>query len=368
VIVRSLRALKVVAAVAFLSPTAAACTTNATDGPPESPASSATPSVVPSTSPGTPSGPPPTGSAPSGPPPTGTELPPVPSRPMRELRPRVEAAIHVGGTPDWQLAAFGSVWVANDDISIVQRIDPATDRVSARIHLVPFAKPCAGMAAGFGSVWIPDCSTQDVDRVDPDTDQVIARVHSGIADFESYIGVGAGSVWIISAPDELTRIDAATNRVSARIRVPDGSVAVRFGHGFAWVTNNSIDVVIKVDPETNSAAGSIPVGHDPRFLTIGEGAIWVLNQGDGTVSRIDPASEEVRAIDADSPGEGGCIETGFGAVWITVPGFPFTKIDAESGEVREHFRGPGGDCLSVGSGSVWLSNLHFGVVWRIPPS
>jgi streptogramin lyase len=274
----------------------------------------------------------------------------------------------VGGTPDWQVAAFGSVWIANDTLSIVQRIDPATNRVVGRIHLAPFAKPCDGMAAAFGSLWVPDCSTQDLDRVDPATNRVTARIHTGIADFESYIGAGAGSVWIVAAPDELVRVDAATNRVDARIRVPDGSVSVIFARGFAWLTNNSTDVVTRVDPTTNHAAGSIPVGHDPRFLASGEGAIWVLNQGDGTVSRIDPETEEVTPIGAGSPGEGGCIATGFGAVWITVPVSPFTRIDAVTGEVTEHFRGPGGDCLSVGSGSVWLSNLHQGAVWRIPPS
>jgi streptogramin lyase len=287
---------------------------------------------------------------------------------MRELAPQTEAMIHVGATPDWQVAAFGSVWVANDTISLVQRIDPATNRIVARLRVSHSARPCDGMAAGFGSLWVPDCATQDLDRIDPDTNKVIARIHTGIADFESYIGVGAGSVWIVSAPDELVRVDAATNRVATRIPVPDGSVAATFGFGTVWVTNNQIDAVTKVDPSTNHVAGSIDVGPEPRFLTAGAGHVWVLNQQDGTVSEIDPDTGDVTSIDAGSPGEGGCIATGFGAVWVTIPEFPLTRIDAASGQVTDHYKGPGGDCLSVGSGSVWLSNLHFGMVWRIPPT
>jgi virginiamycin B lyase len=103
------------------------------------------------------------------------------------------------------------------------------------------------------------------------------------------------------------------------------------------------------------------------FLATGEGGIWVLNQGDGTVSRIDPTMDQVVAtIDARSPGDGGCIATGEGSVWVTIPGAPLTRIDPATNAVETRFVGGGGDCLSVAFGSVWLSNHQWGNVWRLP--
>jgi len=35
--------------------------------------------------------------------------------------------------------------------------------------------------------------------------------------------------------------------------------------------------------------------------------------------------------------------------------------------VTDRYVGAGGDCISFSAGSVWLSNLHLGTVWRIRP-
>jgi len=101
---------------------------------------------------------------------------------------------------------------------------------------------------------------------------------------------------------------------------------------------------------------------------VGEGAVWTLNQGDGSISRIDPKTNKVVAtIDAGIPGDGGEIAAGEGSVWATVFGFPITRIDPATNKVVQQFVGAGGDAIRVGLGSVWLSNLEAGNVWRIDP-
>jgi streptogramin lyase len=47
--------------------------------------------------------------------------------------------------------------------------------------------------------------------------------------------------------------------------------------------------------------------------------------------------------------------------------YPITRIDPASNEVVQQFFGTGGDAIRVGLGSVWLSNLRAGNVWRIDP-
>ena len=75
----------------------------------------------------------------------------------------------------------------------------------------------------------------------------------------------------------------------------------------------------------------------------------------------------IATIEVGVPGSGGDIATGEGSVWVTSFGFPISRIDPASNKVVQQFVGEGGDALRVGAGSVWLSNLKAGVVWRLDP-
>jgi YVTN family beta-propeller protein len=135
------------------------------------------------------------------------------------------------------------------------------------------------------------------------------------------------------------------------------------------VTTAEGSTVERVDPSAGKVTAKIRVHPGPRFLAAGEGAVWVLNQSDGSVSRIDPHTSHVEAtILVNVPGEGGCIAAGEGAVWVTMPGTPVSSIDPDKNVVTEQFTGVGGDCISTGFDSVWLSNHALGNVWRLSPS
>ena len=56
--------------------------------------------------------------------------------PFASIRP--SATIKIGGTADWVLATDDAVWVASTKPYAVLRIDPATNRITARI---PNARP-----------------------------------------------------------------------------------------------------------------------------------------------------------------------------------------------------------------------------------
>jgi virginiamycin B lyase len=290
--------------------------------------------------------------------------------PVADLRGRTTAVIETGGAPhapDWQVVAFGSVWVSNEPRGLVQRIDPKTDRI---VDAIRVDVPCSGLAAGFGSVWVPDCGSPSIVRIDARTDRVIDEIPTSLAardtEGEGSIVAGAGGVWFLSDPFTLSRLDPATGEVEDVADVPGGSYTLAVGFGSIWTVSGPSGTVTRVDPSGDIRA-SIDVGPSPRFIAAGEGAVWVIDQGDGTVARIDPATNAMTPIDAASPGEGGCITTGLGSVWLTVPGEPLTRIDPNENVVAEQFLGKGGDCLSVGYGSVWLSNHDLGNLWRIRP-
>ena len=141
-----------------------------------------------------------------------------------------------------------------------------------------------------------------------------------------------------------------------------------FGEGALWVTSSERHTVTRVDPHTNLVVETIEVGKTPRFIAAGGGAVWSLNQGDGSVSRIDPATNKVVAtIEVGVPGRGGDIAVGEGSVWVTAFEYPLSRIDPSTNTVVQQFTGKGGDAVRVGLGSVWLSNLEAGNVWRIDP-
>jgi len=277
-----------------------------------------------------------------------------------------DAVFAVPGNPDW-LAIDEHAWVSSASKNLVARMDPTTNKVAA---LIPVGKePGNGLAAAFGSLWVPNCGDSTMSRIDLRTGKVTAVFPLTFASSEGGIAAGAGSLWIVTdARSTLARLDPTNNRVVAEIRVAPGSVAVAFGENAIFVSSPQENVVTRVDPKTNLIVEKIKVGPAPRFLAVGEGSVWTLNQGDGSISRVDLKSNKVVAtIEAGIPGEGGEIAVGEGSVWATTFDYPITRIDPAINQVAQQFFGPGGDAIRVGLGSVWLSNLRAGNVWRIDP-
>jgi len=284
--------------------------------------------------------------------------------PIERLKP--DAVFPYPGSPDW-IAVDESVWVSNRPRDSVARFDPKTNTVAGTIAVGK--GPCSGLAAGFGSLWVPNCGDKTISRVDLKSGAVTTTFPSTIASTEGSIAVGAGSVWIMTdAKGTLARFDPATNAIVAEIYVAPGSYGLAFGEGALWVTSTDKSTVARVDPNTNLIVETISVGKSPRFIATGAGAVWTLNQGDGSVSRIDPKTNKVAAtIEVGVPGDGGDIAVGEGSVWVTSFEFPLSRIDPSTNAVAQQFFGPGGDAVRVGLGSIWLSNLEAGNVWRIDP-
>jgi virginiamycin B lyase len=299
----------------------------------------------------------------SPPPKPGVKTPGV-KIPIERLKP--EAVFPYPGAPDW-MAIDESVWVSNRPKDSIARLDPKTNTVAAVIAVGK--GPCSGLAAGFGSLWVPNCGDKAIARVDLKTGGITATIRTGIANSEGSIATGAGSVWIMTdTKGTLARFDPASNALVAEIYVAAGSYGLAFGEGALWVTSTDKNIVTRVDPRTNIVVETIPVGKAPRFITTGAGAVWTLNQGDGSVTRIDPKTNKASAtIEVGVPGPGGDIAVGEGSVWVTAFEFPLSRIDPSTNTVVQQFAGKGGDAVRVGLGSIWLSNIEAGNVWRIDP-
>src|SRR5262245_51223590 len=300
---------------------------------------------------------------PNRPPKPGVKAPGV-KIPIERLKP--EAVFPYAGNPDW-IAVDEAVWVSNAPRDTIARLDPNTNTVAATI---PTGKrPCSGLAVAFGSVWVPNCRDNTMVRVDTKTNAITATIKTTIGNSEGSVVSGAGSIWLMTdAKGTLARFDPATNAVVAEIYVSPGSFGLAFGEDAVWITSTDKNLVTRVDPHTNLIVETIPVGKSPRFIAAGAGPVWAVNQGAGSVSRIDPKTNKVAAtIEVGVPGPGGDIGVGEGSVWVTAFDFPLSRIDPSTNIVVQQFYGKGGDAVRVGLGSVWLSNIEAGNVWRIDP-
>ena len=270
----------------------------------------------------------------------------------------------VEGSPDWLAITPEATWVASARVNHVVQLLPSTGKVG---KIVSVNRPCSGLTAGFGSIWSPSCKDKRLMRIDPGSGAVTPSVEAEPENSEGGIATGAGSVWMVVKPSTLIRVDPATNTIIARVPLPTTAADPVFGDGFVWVSTFTHNSVVKVDPRTEEVVATVPTGPKPRFITYGEGSVWTLNQGDGTVTRIDGKTNNVVAtISCGIPGEGGDLSYANGYVWAALFDFPLTEIDARTNQPVHQWAGPGGDGMRAGGGSVWLSNLRQGTVWRIP--
>src|SRR6202041_390830 len=129
--------------------------------------------------------------------------------PFASLRP--SATFKIGRTADWVLVTDDAIWVTGTRPYSLQRIDPATNAIVAKVRLS--GEACAGLAFGFGSVWVPICGHSPLlDRVDSKTNRITAVLPIATAGPEAGITASSDSIWMVTDKDgtTLSRIDPAT--------------------------------------------------------------------------------------------------------------------------------------------------------------
>lgn len=280
---------------------------------------------------------------------------------------QLQAVIKVGSSPDWQTTdGDHNQWVSTADEAI-QRIDPKHNTVTKTIRVG--TNPCDGLATTGATLWVVDCDAGQVLEVSQDG-KVLHRVEARAVSDEGQIAGDDTGVWMTVQTDDLSKnqlihIDADSGEIDRRVPVPGGSVAVaRDPLGQLWVTNavnNTVTLFSAVGKRER--VSRVPDG--PRFVAASDDAAWVLSQLDGVLSRVDMKTGKVTAIPLNVPGNGGCVAYGADQVWVTMPGTPLIKVNADTYKVEERFHGVGGDCISYAGGSVWLSNHELNNVWRL---
>jgi virginiamycin B lyase len=239
----------------------------------------------------------------------------------------VVATIAVAAAPTQVTVAAGAVWVGGWDTGTLVRVDPATNRVAARIPVGRAQESPIAVAATARAVWVVDFGDAQVLRVDPATNRVVARIP--VRGGAGGIATGAGAVWVTSGEggDQqhgwVQRIDPTRNRVVATTAVPSGGL---------W------DIAV-----------------DGPW-------VWVGSEGGG-LFRLDAHTNRVTTIRRPGAPEGGGggvghLAAGAGAVWVAGEG-QLHRRDARSGRIMARIRWADGAAAAhgaVGAGGVWFSS------------
>jgi virginiamycin B lyase len=315
----------------------------------------------------------------SQPTPTTTPAPPQhPPLPDRWATAQLEVG-HGGGP---LVFGAGSLWVGAWRDGQVVRVDPRANRVAARF---PAGGPNpAGLAVGAGTIWVVHPDTDEVVRLDPGTGRVVARVRLDPLPFEfapgdrrflpSLVAVGAGAGWVGTGRGAVARIDAASNRVVAVIRLlPASPAGIAVAGGSVWVAAGG-DGVARIEAATNRLLGTIRLDLYAERVASGGGAIWVggpttdpIVEMAGAVARIDAATGRVREIVPTGLPIG--LATAAGAVLVTEPdtvGGALECIDPERHPAGMTLQPALGE-LAVGGGAVWVADRRGSLVYRLEP-
>jgi hypothetical protein len=154
-------------------------------------------------------------------------------------------------------------------------------------------------------------------RVDPAANRVVARI--GLPVRPDALGVSPGGVWVRAARGPVWHVDPASNRVVATIRVPGGLGATRGSivvtSEAVWVSDPANGTLLQLDPARNRAV----VGWEAagRALAVVGEVVWTAGDG-GLVGfgrgRVRPVqAEEIHARAVTG------LTVGSGALWAATP-------------------------------------------------
>jgi YVTN family beta-propeller protein len=88
--------------------------------------------------------------------------------------------------------------------------------------------------------------------------------------------VGLGAVWVANSLDStVSRIDPATDTVTATIPAGSGPAALAVESNAVWVANRYSTTVSRIDPQRNRVVRTARLGGSPTSLAAADGVLWV---------------------------------------------------------------------------------------------
>lgn len=218
---------------------------------------------------------------------------------------RVEHFTRVAGDLRSGVTGFGSLWTYDVGSGEILRVDSGTHRVVARI---PFTtgQPDVALATAAGAVWAVPAqpithtpvpahpSASVLTRIDPHSNRVTARVTlrapDGATLTASGIIAGRRALWVWGAAGA-QRVDPAEGRVSAVVKVPNDQLKGVTATDTRLYVVTELGRLVTFDARTGARLASILVPAPTYEETlVAAGDAIVIDRQDGAIASIDPMS------------------------------------------------------------------------------
>lgn len=276
--------------------------------------------------------------------------------------PKLVATITTGSAPCGAVAAFGSVWVANDGGTLV-RINPSTNRVTKRIRV---GRGACSLTAGAGALWIANYK-QGLIRVLPGGK--VTRIMVGAAPFD--VLVAFKRVWVTAWEDgRLTVVNPRTLRIVRRIDIGPRPVGLIARNGAVWVGfGRSATAIARVNPlDFRVKRVEVGIRAPGWFVTGGTEDLWI-QANDGDLVHFDPIDLRVvaRLRVGRTLGQG-AVAPG-GTIWMPDKEQSVVyRIDPKRARVLDSFPAGSGAYVVLNTyGSMWVTSYAGDDVWRFSP-
>jgi streptogramin lyase len=229
--------------------------------------------------------------------------------------------------------------------------------VQRSIRTSPGDAPGA-VSPGFGSIWVPSHRGTTFYRINPTTNRINARIPMP-DDCFNVVGAGFGRLFVACGSEEV--VDPTTNRV---VGTSDCGQYISFSPDAIWsASENGIQ---RCSPTTYKQVMNFKIGGGYSGTAYGFGSVWAANGLDHSVARIDPSTGKIIAsIPADGVPDADfdChVLVAFGAVWNQCdPSDKVYRIDPSTNQSEAFtIKGSplqdfGNRSLTAGLGSLWLT-------------
>jgi hypothetical protein len=290
----------------------------------------------------------------------------------------VAATIGTGGFSYGMAAGAGALWVVGSDE--INRIDPASDTVTASIQVGAGGSGPGGVAVGAGAVWVPVAVPGALWGINPGTNKVTSRIPlDGPLRGSISVSASRDAVWVACCGESgatsasasggrLLRVDPRRKRVVADIALPARPVAVAADAAGAWVATAGGQVLL-VSERRNRVAATIDAGGPLGFsqtIAVGAGGVWLADPFDEQVVRIDPRTRRVMArIPA---GAATTLAVATDDVWA-LSSLGLLRIDPARDRVVATASDPDlrrARLVAAGAGAVWTAG--WSSVFRVDPA
>jgi virginiamycin B lyase len=280
---------------------------------------------------------------------------------------RIQAKIDRSG---YGLAeGFGSIWMMsngrlariNVEDNTVIDIDIPSEGGGSLADIDKYR----GIEVGEGAVWVPDMGSSTIYKIDPIQNSVSLKIPTDMFASQGSIGVGEGSVWVVTFDTRnktLTRYDAQSGAIEAKIPLPRPGKGVLVAYGSVWVTSANDPELYRIDPKTDRLVSTTAISDSTHILARGHQSVWLAFEKNGVVQRVDPqegkviGTIETSAKDMESDGD---ITAGRSFIWFITRSSTLAQIDPQSNSLKGIFRAKSGTVIGrrlvYAAGSVWVS-------------